>query len=198
MFTQRDEEKYILKFFKGKIGRFLDIGSHDGQCFSTTRALALKGWGGVCIEPSPSVLPALHKRYDDSSNIDIIEAAVVSTVSGPVTFFDSNGDMISSTSSQHAEKWKKKAGVIFKQIKVHAFLVKDLFSKIGYDFDFISLDVEGTNIEIFSLFPFKKLEKTKMLCVEFDLRPEKVKEIVKPFNFTLLHQTAENMILVRS
>ena len=63
MFTQRDEEKYILEFFKGNTGRFLDIGAANGECFSTTRALALLGWSGVCVEPSPTVLPALRTLY---------------------------------------------------------------------------------------------------------------------------------------
>ena len=197
MFTQRDEEKYILEFFKNKTGRFLDIGAYDGERFSTTRALALKGWGGVCIEPSPSVLPALHQRYDCRNDVEILEIAVC-IASGPIPFFDSNGDMISSTSSEHVEKWKKTAGVKFRQIKVNAITPWDLFLRIGYDFDFINLDVEGTNIEIFSRMPFEKLDKVKMFCVEFDSHPLEVLRLVTPYGFTLLHQTAENLLLVRS
>lgn len=197
MFTQRDEEQHILKFFRAnKTGRFLDIGAYDGECFSTTRALALRGWGGVCVEPSPSVLPALHKRYDGTENIEILEVAI-STASGPITFFDSNGDMISSTDLKHVELWRSKAGVVFKQIKVNAVTPKNLFSDIGYEFDFVSLDVEGINIDMFGRFPFEKLSKVKMFCVEFDLHPEEILKLAEPHGFTLLHQTAENLLLTR-
>ncbi len=196
MFTQRDEEKYILKFFKNKIGHFLDIGAANGECFSTTRTLALQGWSGVCVEPSPTVLPALRKLYEDNPAIQIIEK-VITNKTGEIEFFDSGGDMISTVDIKHKKIWETKAGVVFTSMILPALSVGDLFVEVGYDFDFISLDVEGTNIEIFSKFPFDKLVKTKMFCVEFDLCSEEVLALVKPFGFRLLHQTAENLLLVR-
>ena len=54
MYSQRDEEKYILEAFDGKTdGRFLDIGAWHPTVFSNTRALIEMGWSGVMIEPSP-------------------------------------------------------------------------------------------------------------------------------------------------
>ena len=196
MFTQRDEEKYILQFFKDTKGRFLDIGAYDGQCFSTTRALFLKGWGGVCVEPSPTVLPALRTRYQTVDNVDILECAI-SHINGTIAFYDSGGDMISTVSIPHAQMWEKKAGCTFKKITVASLTTLGLFERIGYEFDFISLDVEGTNLEIIRQFPFAKLTKTKMLCVEFDYKSEEILKLVKPYKFILYHQTAENLILVR-
>jgi len=57
MFSQNDEEKHIVRFFRDKIdkGSFLDIGAYNGKAFSNTHRLALNGWSGVCLEPSPSV-----------------------------------------------------------------------------------------------------------------------------------------------
>ncbi len=196
MFSQRDEEEHILKFFRKQTGRFLDIGAYDGKCFSTTHALALIGWGGVCVEPSPSVLPALHKQYDPNPNINILEVAV-SDVTGKVTFFDSGGDMVSSINKKHVELWTQGSGCSFTKIQVKSLTVLDLFEKIGYDFEFISLDTEGTNIEIFSQFPFEKLDKVKMFCIEFDSQPNEVLRMVEPYKFRLLHQTAENLLLTR-
>ncbi len=196
MFTQRDEELFILKQFRDVKGRFLDIGAHDGQCFSTTRALALKGWSGVCVEPSPSVYPALETRYADREDVITLPVAVTD-VTGKVDFYDSGGDMISSVNKAHVKLWEEKGGCTFELIKVESLTVDDLFTYVGYDFKFISLDVEATNIEILQKFPFKKLIDVKMLCIEFDHQSEKVVEIVKPFGFNLLHRTAENLLLTR-
>ena len=196
MFTQRDEEKYILKFFKNTKERFLDIGAYDGQCFSTTRALFLQGWGGVCVEPSITVLPALRNRYQEVNNVDILECAI-SGVDGEVDFYDSGGDMISSVLPSHAKMWESKAGCTFTKMKVASLTVLSLFEKIGYDFSFISLDVEGTNLEIIRQFPFEKLKKTKMLCVEFDYKDNEILKLVKPYRFREYHRTAENLLLVR-
>ena len=39
MYSQNQEEKYILKHFKDKQGTFLDLGAYDGKELSNTRAL---------------------------------------------------------------------------------------------------------------------------------------------------------------
>lgn len=196
MFTQRDEEKYILKFFKDKPGRFLDIGAFDGECFSTTRALALKGWGGVCVEPSPSILPALHQRYDSRKDVEILEVAITDST-GEVDFYDSGGDMISTVNKEHMELWHNNNGSPFTTVRVKSLTPADLFARTGMEFDFISLDVEGTNVEIFQQFPFEDLNRVKMICVEFDMQVYSILETVKKFGFILLHQTHENLLLVK-
>lgn len=196
MFTQRDEEPYILKTFSNTIGRFLDIGAYDGKCFSTTHALALKGWGGVCVEPSPSVLPALHALYKTNAKIGVLPVAIAD-ITGKILFYDSNGDMVSSIDPEHAKKWQDSAGSIFTEVQVDALTPTDLFAKVGYDFEFISLDVEGINLEVLSEFPFEQLTKTKLLCVEFDYKEAEMLKLVEPYGFTQLHKTAENLLLVR-
>ena len=50
MYSQNNEEEIILNFFKEKKGIFLDLGAYDGIGLSNTRALAEKGWKGVCVE----------------------------------------------------------------------------------------------------------------------------------------------------
>ena len=196
MFTQRDEEGYILQFFKNTKGRFLDIGAYDGQCFSTTRALALKGWSGVCVEPSPSVFPALYKQCQDKNNILTLDCAI-SDILGEIDFFDSNGDMISTTSKEHVTRWQKKAGVQFKKIKVKSMTMIDLLNKVGFNFDFISLDVEMTNFKILQSFPMKKLTQVKMICVEYDTAKLEIISMLIPYGFRVLHTTSENLILGR-
>ena len=196
MYSQRDEEIYILKFFRKVKGTFLDIGAYDGKTFSTTYPLVLKGWAGVCVEPSPSVFSVLQKFYQDNPNITTLQYAVTNKT-GKVVFYDSGGDLISTISKAHVELWRKKAGVRFRKIEVDSLSVTDLFNLVGYDFDFINLDVEGTNLSVLSQFPFGKLKKMKMLCVEFDHQADEMIEMTKPYGYTLYHKTSENLILVR-
>lgn len=196
MFSQQDEEVYIVRFFENtKEGRFLDIGAHDGQTFSTTRQLALQGWGGVCVEPSPSVFPALQKRYQNNPKIQTLEYAV-SDITGVIDFWDSDGDLVSSINQEHIRAWAAK-GWHFKKTQVNTLTVPALFELVGYDFNFINLDVEGTNLNVFSQFPFAKLEKTKMICVEFEHKEQQMLELTKSYGFRLLHKTPENLLLIR-
>lgn len=196
MFSQRDEEKYILKFFRHQTGCFLDIGAHNGKCFSTTHALASKGWAGVCIEPSPSVFPALKKLYESNDKIQTLEYAV-SDITGEIDFYDSGGDLVSSIDEDHVKLWTDGSNCTFTKLKVNSLTVHNLFEKVGYDFEFINLDVEATNINIFEQFPLAKLNNLKMLCIEFDRQEDKILRLAEPYGFSLLHKTAENVLLTR-
>ena len=74
---KQSEEECILEHFKDKyMGEFLDIGAHDGVTASVTHALALKGWGGVCVEPSPGPFVELMKLYRNRRDIRLVNAAV--------------------------------------------------------------------------------------------------------------------------
>lgn len=53
MYSQQDEEKYILEALEGITGTFLDIGAWHPTDKSNTRRLIELGWSGVLIEPSP-------------------------------------------------------------------------------------------------------------------------------------------------
>jgi FkbM family methyltransferase len=196
MYSQRDEEKYILDYFGNLKGRFLDIGAYDGRTFSNTHQLALQGWSGLCIEPSPSAFHILKGLYQYNSNIQLKQIAV-GDKSGRNEFYDSNGDAISSFDTNHVELWKTKGAKNFTKIIVNTLTVKDLFSEIGCDFDFINIDTEGTSLFILQKLPFDKLIKLKMVCVEFDRYIEEIKTILINQRFIKYHQTDENIIMVR-
>jgi hypothetical protein len=108
MFSQNSEESHILNHFSDNhTGRFLDIGTFDGRTFSNTHALALTGWSGVCVEPSPLPFSAAMTLYRDRPDIKLVNAAMSYKETGLVEFADSNGDAISTTSASHEERWKK-------------------------------------------------------------------------------------------
>jgi len=196
MFSQNDEEKYILEHFKDENdGKFLDIGAYDGQAFSNTHQLALNGWSGVCVEPSPNVTPALNRLYKDNEKICIVEAAVAQE-DGFITFYDSNGDAISSTNVDHKKKWETNAKVVFKEISVPTISMASIYELAGIGFDFVDVDVEGNNYEVLQLINFD-IVKASMVCVEFDDKIEQIKKYLSGFGFKKVHQTGENYLAVR-
>ncbi len=38
----------------------------------------------------------------------------------------------------------------------------------GFDFDFVTIDVEGQNLNVLRSLPLGNFDKMRMLCVEFD------------------------------
>ncbi len=165
MYSQYKEEEIITKFFKGFTGRFLDIGAYDGKTFSNTLKLAEQGWSGICLEPSPSVYPSLEKQFFNSTKIKTIQIALGSETK-ILDIYDSNGDAISTFVEEHKQLWEKNNKVQYKKVKVQMVKVDEFFSKFGCDFDFINIDAESMDYEIFKQLPFAKLTKLKLICVE--------------------------------
>jgi len=195
MFSQRDEEKYILKYFKNQVGRFLDIGAYDGQTFSNVRQLALQGWGGVLIEPMTEMHAVLVQRYSDA-RFTILHTAL-GLKDETRTFYNFAGDAIGSFDKTHADLWANKA-TQYTEKQYEIISIKTLFSKIGYDFEFINIDTEGWSYDILRHLPFSNLRKLKMICVEFDGQLEKVTAVVTAHKYIKYHQTCENIIFIRS
>lgn len=197
MYSQRDEEVVILKYFQNySDGRLLDIGAYDGKTFSNTRQLLLNGWGGVLVEPSPSVYASLLSLYGSNSKVSICTKGV-GTKAGNFIFYNSGGDAVSSFDIDHVELWKSKGQKNFTPIEIEVVTWKDLFTEYGHDFDFINLDAEGWSVSLLQGLPFSTLLNLKMIVIEFDGDWQKVLDVTKPYGFREIHRTAENMIMVK-
>lgn len=195
-YSQNDEEKWIVDFFAGRVGRFIDIGAYDGKTFSNVRALLDLGWSGILIEPAPSVIPALCMNvecYGDRANV--MTCAVGST-DGNVRFFDEAG-AVATTSEQHMKKWSGKT--TFRECEVLQVTPNTLLDLVGdKGIDFINIDVEGANIDIARLMPWHRLMPTlSIIVIEHDRHQAEIIEMLSGFGFTKLHENRENLILVR-
>lgn len=192
-FSQNDEDWVIRRYFTDQYqGRFLDIGAGNGVTFSNTKVLYDMGWCGLAVEPSPSLRENLRLNCA-IERVRIVPAALM-PIDGPVEFYHSPGDFISTTSEEHRKKW---AQVQYQKIGVDGICWQTLLAQHGCDFDFINLDIEGENIPMFKLMPKEYLQRAKMLCVEYDGQAGVVNEIASPFGFRQIHATGENVILAK-
>jgi len=95
--SQSGEQAMILEWAdrRSTKGRFLDIGSTDGIAASNVRALALRGWSGVCIEPAAWAFDKLADLYADVPEIETVQAAIVAEPS-PLVRFHYAHDLLST------------------------------------------------------------------------------------------------------
>lgn len=193
-YSQNNEQEVITNYFGNTIGRFLDIGAFTGKELSNTYRLVELGWSGVCVEPSPSVFVQLLKLHGQNPKIEIVNAAV-----GPLAkvavFFDSCGEALSTTNPAHLEKWNKTK---FQKYWIYVLPISELYSVFGTDFDFVSLDVESANWEVFCALQLEQLKKLRMLCVEHDGHDAQMTEVMSRHGFTQVSRNAENVIFVRT
>lgn len=198
-YSQNNEQHYITQYFAGKQAQFLEIGAYHPEQFSNTRALVQLGWGGVYVEPSPKCFKTFETFYpkDNFAQIELLNVLIGAEDKEAATFYESNGDAISSTSPEHVEKWKKGWKCTFEEIKVPMMSMKTLLDNYGGGVEFLNLDVESTNITLFNLIDDDFWRQLKILCIEHDGEQAYIIKKLTPFGFRELHRNGENLIMVK-
>lgn len=158
--SERLQDVFALLVSGGKRGGyFVEFGACDGQAMSNTLTLErLFGWRGILAEPDPywkAVLAANRKA--------ILDVRCVSSRSGEmISFFQSDRPGNSSLDEQHPY-----IGEIQDRVFVETVSLLDLLDdhKAPKFIDFLSVDVEGHEKEVFEHFDFKRY-KFGFICVE--------------------------------
>jgi FkbM family methyltransferase len=200
-FSQNNEQEVILEYFKNQPeGIFLDIGANDGQTLSNSRALALSGWSGVCVEPAPDPFQKLETLYE-GTKVVVFECAI-GKANGRMPFHISGthlhkGDsgLLSTLEPEEIKRWQGTEQFI--ESKVEVFTWPTFYQNCGVQkFDFISIDAEGLDLFILKEMNLKEMA-TKLVCVEWN-NNSKMKlafnSIFKSFGMRLIHMNFENLI----
>lgn len=196
-YSQNFEQDSILEYFKeNNNGKYLEIGSFHPTIFSNTRALYEKGWEGKLVEPSPKCMKSLEDAYSNEPRITLIQAAITDS-DGIITFYEASSDAIGSTDVSHKQKWEKGSGVKYTEITVKAISMSTLLKEHGSEIDFVNIDVEGTNYQLFSLIPDWFFDRLKMICIEHDGKNVEMENKLKTFGFRKILFNAENLIMVK-
>lgn len=196
MYSQNNEEEIILNYFSNsQPGRFIDIGGFHPTQLSNTRCLVEKGWSGVYVEPSPICMESFRKEYENSPNITLIQKAITRET-GLAKFFESFGDAVGTLSDFHKTVWSKY--VKYNEITVETLSMADFLTE---NFDdrvkAISIDVEGTNLELFRDIPDYVLNKISLLCIEHENNYAEITSRCKQFGFSEALMNGENLIFVK-
>lgn len=177
-FSQGDEQKWVTEYFgmtgsfvEGRQQTFLDLGANDGETLSNTRALALKGWRGLCVDASPLAAQRLMQLYRDSETVQTYWTGV-GEEAGTMTFWESgthlkNGDvgLLSTFNEADMLKWKT-SGEEFTKTMVPVVTVAQLLDAARVTtFDFISIDIEGKDLCVLQQLDLTALQ-CKMVIVE--------------------------------
>lgn len=207
-YSQHGEQQVITDYFKGFIGMLLDIGANDGKTFSNSRALLELGWYGVLVEPSEKTFKELQKNCGEFP-VQLHNVGVA-TYCGTAEFFESgplvseaDHSLISSMKEAETERWKKKS----KESDPIVEFTKTTISVIDFDtllknsrcdtFDFITIDVEGMEVEILKQMNIKSLG-CKMICVEYNGKPELAEIYDRLIPHPVVYKNRTNIIYAES
>lgn len=193
MYSQYDEEKYILEAVGEEPGRFLDIGAWDGKTFSNTLALVERGWSGVLIEPGIEGFAALLALHGGNEKLTLIHAAV--GLERCMLKFWNTADAVSTTSERSYQQWKGEAqftGCFY----VAQVTLKEILDQFGGPFDFVSIDTEGTSVELFLAYPLS-VAQPRAVCVEHDSRIVECMAKAQEAGYRASYLNGTNVVLTR-
>jgi len=159
------QDKWVIgKMFPGVTnGFFLDVGSGHGTIGSNTKALEDLGWSGICVDPFPTYMEGRTCR---------MEKVVVSSVAGQVVSFHTHSGLggIADTLG----KWKEEAQKSPTVELITTTLGEVLAGANAPPFiHFLSLDIEGAELEALRGLPFDKYRFGAMAIEHNDEEPKR-------------------------
>ena len=148
-YSQLGEDRMIewaLDLLGIKMPTYLDIGTNHPRYLNNTYLFYKKGCKGVCVEPNP----ILCKKIRQKRKRDVcMQAGILPSDKADMPFLVMSEDTLSTFSESHAESFQRCGYEIVRTVRVPIVNINTIIQRhFGDRPDFISLDVEGCELEI--------------------------------------------------
>lgn len=150
-------------------GYFVEFGATDGQYLSNTWYLEkVMGWKGILAEPAPKYRKSLRANRSCA-----VSHKCVHSVSGRTVDFlavkEAEFSRVSEINPGDSHEERRQANEMFQ---VETISLNDLLHDNGApaNFDFLSIDTEGSEFEILGAFDFDRW-KPRAICAEHNFMP---------------------------
>ena len=165
-YSQFGEDKFLAEIFNNKTnGVCVEIGANDGINDSTSYFFEKLGWTSILIEPNP----ILCQKIREIRNSILYECAASSS-DGTTLLYVAEGAERShgvSTISNDKETHNriKNYGFTTKPIQVNTRTLDNILidAKLNSQIDFISIDVEGHELEVLNGFSIEMWKPTILI-----------------------------------
>ncbi len=188
-YSQYGEDEYItalLEKYNLDEALYVDIGANHPTDISNTYLLYRKGQSGVVIEPNQELI-GLFRKFRKR---DIALGIGCSNISAVLKFNISKTPVLSSFSNEREIN-------VASQVYLPVMTLDQALSNINcHVISFLSVDVEGLNIEVLEG-ASESLKKTLLLCIEYDNEEERIRfnELLKD-DFELDKEIHCNLIYI--
>jgi FkbM family methyltransferase len=163
-YGQYGEDVLLRLFFdfeEGYKGFYVDIGAYHPVEFSNTKYFYDHGWCGINIDANPVSIKEFNKIRERDINI---ESGVSDEQSELEYYYFGETSMLNSFSKEQAKAFEKKFNTTIKEIKkIKVRSINDILEENfppatgeGVHIDFITLDVEGFEMNVLKSFDFSK------------------------------------------
>ena len=155
--SQLGQDLEVLKVYNEKQnGFFVEIGASDGVEMSNTYLLETKyNWKGICCEPIPN---RFKKLVANRPNSKCFHQAVYNQSGLTLTFDIANNYDLLSGISEHIDSHKSTVDANKHSFQVETISLLDVLDRANAPsfIEYMSLDTEGSELEILKQFDFGK------------------------------------------
>ena len=198
MYSQNNEDDFLLEFFSDKKGVVLEIGAYDSKTFSNSKALIEKEWIAYLVDASPFCMTKLFEEYKSNNNVHIIQSLIDNHKTGLIAFHECPYSAVSSIDKDRLKIFQPNIDTEnnYKEIFMTTITFSTLLSFVLYreeTIDFLSIDIEGGSADL-ALSLDLNLIKPKCICIEHDSKQDQIKEYFKSY-YDVVKTNGENIIL---
>lgn len=160
-------EDIIVDYIFNAIGinhpSYIDIGAYHPYKYNNTAIFYERGCKGINVEPSPQGIELFRKYRKEDLNLNL----GVAKEEGELTYYIMQPQTLNTFSWESVKDFESKGYQKEGEAKVKVTTIQDIISEYwgGLFPDFLSLDVEGLDMEILESIDFGE-SVPKVICVE--------------------------------
>lgn len=148
-YSQEGEDIVLRKLFDGQSnGFYVDVGAHHPFRYSNTQYFYEQGWQGINIDATPGSLENFRRTRHRDINIE----AVVGETSGEVSYYLFEDPALNTMSAKKAKETEEnQQSRLLKTVKLPLSRIDKILDRnlpVGASIDFMSIDVEGSELEV--------------------------------------------------
>jgi len=169
-FAQEGEDLILSRFIGEKKGGFyVDVGAHHPVRYSNTYLFYLRGWQGVNVDAMPGSMEPFRRLRPRDQNIE----AAVSNSQRSLTYFAFNDPAMNTCDPNIA---RQRDGLEhYRVIETRTIQPESLGALLrnhlapGQHVDFLSVDVEGLDLDVLTSNDWQRFRPTVILTEDFGI-----------------------------
>jgi FkbM family methyltransferase len=185
VFPEDAEDRLKAEFFGGHRGFFVDVGANDPQNGSQSYALERAGWTGILIEPQPD----LAARLGQARQARVFAAACSSPRNAGKTMPLHLAGKLSSLDSQFVTPGTRGQGTVEVPIRTLDDMLVE--AAAPSPIDFLSIDIEGHEVEAFAGFDFARW-RPRLILMEDHVTSLAKHRLLRGAGYRLIRRTGLN------
>lgn len=200
--SQCGQDKYVAETLLPNLngGFFVDIGANDGVTFNNSLYFEKIGWNGLAIEPHPSIYKALSSnRKCFCINVGVgprIDSMVFRAIKGPVNMLSGFVDLYDTRHIERIDREINLHGGKYEDVNIPCKRLTGILQDFNVkDIDFLSIDVEGCELDVLESIDFREIN-ISVISVENNYKDYRIPYLLHNSGFKIVAMLGDDNLFL--